>query len=123
MDCKYHNILEKLNQVIWERIDDHYDWVFFGYWLGDESDLGDYYKETFEDFLDEPLTERQIVLIKKKGINLETMIGKWCHKWNTNNPELQDQKLPKSCLKVKIYEYIIYQLNKRDIIEIIGEPC
>jgi len=123
MECKYHNILEKLHEVVWERINNHYDWEFFDYWLGDESNLSRRYKDTFEEFIEEPLTEAQNALLEKKGNNLETMIGKWCGKWKINNPLLQNQKLPQSCLKIKIYEYIIYQINKADIRQIIGNPC
>jgi len=123
MECNYHNILENLHQVVWQRISAHYDWIFFWYWLGDESYLGDLYKETFEEILEEPLTGMQNDLLQKKGENLEKMIGKWCNKWKTNNPELQNQQLPESCLKTKIYEYIIYQLNKPDLTELIGNRC
>jgi hypothetical protein len=123
MECIYHNILEQLHHVVWERIDNHYDWNMFGYWLGDESDLAGLYKETFEEIIGESLTEAQNTLLEKKGGNLETMIGKWSYRWKTNHPELQEQKMPKSCLKVKIYEHLIYQLNKSDIREIIGNPC
>jgi hypothetical protein len=123
MECKYHNILEKIHEVLWVRINNHYDWEFFDYWLGDESNLSGCYKDTFEEFIEEPLTEAQNALLEKKGSNLEKMIGNWCYKWKKNNPELDNEKLPKSCLKVKIYEYIIYQLNKADIRQIIGNPC
>jgi hypothetical protein len=123
MDCKYHIILESLHAVIWERIDIHYIHNFFQYWLGDQSNLGGLYKEIFEEILEEPLTDIQISLLEKKGENLETIIGKWSNKWKENNPEVQNQQLPKSCLKIKIYEYLIYQLNKQDIREIIGNYC
>jgi hypothetical protein len=123
MECKYHTILDMLHAAIWERIDTHYDWVFFGYWLGDDSNLGFYYKETFEQIVEEPLTEEQNTLLEKKGSNLEIMICKWLSKWKTNNPEPPNEKMPGFCLKIKIYEYIIYQLNKADIREIIGIPC
>jgi hypothetical protein len=123
MECNYHNILETLSVVVWERIGTHYDWPFFGFWLGDESYLGDLYKETFEEIIGNQITETQITLLKKKGENLEKMIHKWCHAWKMSHQELQDQQLPESCLKIKIYEYIIYQLNKQDLREIIGERC
>jgi len=120
-------VLEWLNDVIWERIDSHYDWVFFELWIGDESNLGRRYKESFEEIIEgihqETLTEIQKTLLEKKGENLETMICKWCYKWKLNHPDVQNQKLPKSCLKIKIYEYIIYQLNKPDLRQIIGPPC
>jgi hypothetical protein len=123
MECKYHSILESLHQVVWERIDSHYDWDLFWFWLGDESNLAELYTETFEEVLESQLTEEQNTLLKKKGENLEKMIFKWNDKWKNNNPDLQNQKLPKSCLKIKIYEYILYQLNKGDIRGIIGNPC
>lgn len=123
MDCIYHKILEKLNDIIWEIIENEYDSPYFSLWLGDESYLGRIYKETFEEILEGPLTDTQISIIEKNGVNLEIIINKWCKKWKTNNPELQNQKLPKYCLKIKIYEYIIYQLNRSDLSEIIGRPC
>lgn len=123
MECKYHKVLEKLHDAIWIRINNYYDWEFFGYWLGDESNLAGYYREVFEEILDEPLTESQINLLNKKGENLENMIGKWLSKWIENNPNIQNQKMPKSCLNVKMYEYIIYQLNKPDMIILIGNKC
>jgi len=120
MECKYHTIIEQLNEIIWERIDSYYLSPYFYFWLGDQSNLGKRYKETFEEIMEEPLSEEQIALIKKKGDNLETMIHKWCNRWKNNN---QNEELPSSCLKIKIYEYIIYQLNKRDLREIIGISC
>ena len=123
MECKYHNILKNLHEALWLRIDNYYNWEFFDYWLGDESNLGGPYKETFEEILQEPLTEAQNTLLEKKGGNLETMIGKWCSKWHANNPGLQGQKMPKSCLKVKMYEYIVYQLNRKDLKELVGTCC
>jgi hypothetical protein len=123
MECNYHVILETLNATIWERIGTHYNWDFFDYWLGDESNLGRLYRETIEEITGEPLTEEQNTLLNKKGENLEKMIGKWCGRWERNNPGLQDQRMPPTCLQIKIHEYIIYQFNKRDIKEIVGNPC
>lgn len=34
MECKYHKTLEKLHEAVWMRIDNYYDWEFFGFWLG-----------------------------------------------------------------------------------------
>jgi len=123
MECNYHVILETLNAAIWERIGTHYIWDFFDYWLGDESNLGRLYRETIEEITGEPLTEEQNTLLNKKGENLEKVIGKWCGRWERNNPGLQDQRMPPTCLQIKIHEYIIYQFNKRDIKEIVGNPC
>jgi hypothetical protein len=123
MECKYHRILQKLHETVWNRIDSYYDWDFFWYWLGDESALGRRYREVFEEILEEPLTESQINLLNNKGGNLETMIGKWDSKWKENNPNLGNEKIPRPCLKVKMYEHIIYQLNKPDILQIIGNRC
>jgi len=123
MECKYHTILESLNEVVWGRIESYYNWEMFELWLGDESNLARRYKETFEQVVETPLTEEQIALLEKKGYNLEVMIGKWCSKWKTSHPDLQNEKMPESCLKLKIYEHIIYQLNRPDIIAIIGPSC
>jgi hypothetical protein len=123
MECKYHRILEKLNDVIWNRIDSHYDWQFFGYWLGDDSRLCLSYKTVIEEILEEPLTAEQNTIIEKCGNNLESVIGKCCRKWQDNHPELQNEKMPRFCLRIKIYQYIIYQLKKPYMISIIGNPC
>ncbi len=123
MECKYHTILEQLHEAVWERIENHYDWPLFSYWLGDDSELGSIYKEVFQEVIEEQLTEEQNMLLEKKGVNLEKMISKWCANWKENHPDFQEQKMPHSCLRVKIYEYIICQLNKADIREIIGNPC
>jgi len=123
MECNYHKIIEGLNEVIWDRIDSYYDWEMFRYWLGDESELGEFYVDVFEEILQTQLTEENRELIKKKGYNLEVMIGKWCAKWKSNHPETENEKLPSNCLKIKINEYIINQMNKPDILAIIGSPC
>jgi len=123
MECKYHKILEELYQSLLHRVESHYEWPYFEYWLGDESYLGNIYKEKVEEILEEPLTEGQKALLEKKGENLETRIHKWCSTWKTNNPELQNQRMPITCLRVKIYQYLLYQLNKADMIAIIGNPC
>ncbi len=119
MECKYHILLEQLTDIVWNRINTHYNWDFFNYWLGDESDLGRYYKEAFEQTLDVVLTEDQILLIEKKGRNLERMIDRWCGKWKA----IYNTQLPILCLKSKIHVHIAYQLNKRDITDIIGIQC
>ena len=79
--------------------------------------------DVFEEILGSPLSDVNRELIKKKAYNLEVMIGKWCYKWMQDNPDLENEKLPSNCLKIKIYEYIFNQMNKADIIAIIGLPC
>jgi hypothetical protein len=123
MDCKYHAIIDILNRAVCERIEEHYTWDFFWYWLGDESNLGRRYKESFEEVIGEPLNDTHIALLENKGRNLEKMIGKWSYKWHRDNPALQNENMPIFCVKKKIHEYLINQLKKPDIIEIIGNPC
>lgn len=123
LDCLYHTILYKLNENIWNRIENRYDWDCFFYWLDDESNLAKIYVESFQEHIEESLSDEQITLLQKKGYNLEKMIEKWCTKWHENNPIFQTIKMPKSCLKLKIFEYIICQLKKKDIVAIIGEYC
>lgn len=123
MECKYHTIIDVLNAAVCERIEIHYNWQFFDYWLGDESNLGRRYKESFEEVIGEPLNEAQNTLLENKGRNLEKMIGKWSYKWHTDHPDLQNQNMPIFCLKKKIHEYLINQLKKPDIIAILGNPC
>jgi nitrogen fixation protein len=123
MECNYHRILDILYDNVWERINDHYEWQFFWYWLGDESNLSRIYKESFEQVIGQ-LTPEQIVIVEKKGVNLEKAIGKWGGKWNTDHPDLpNDTNMPILCLMQKIREYIVYQLNKPDIVAIIGREC
>jgi hypothetical protein len=120
LDCLYHRILYKVNENVWNRIESKYDWDCFFYWLGDESVLGKKYVDTFQEYMDEELTEDQINLLTKKGDNLEKMIAKWCEKWHEKYPIFQTLKMPKECLKLKIFEYIMYQFKKPDITSIIG---
>jgi hypothetical protein len=120
MECNYHKILERLIVAIWERIDQPYHWRFFDLWLADESDLDNVYIHVFQEILGETFNEEQIAKIKNIGINLEKIIRKWYNKWKLNNSTLE---ISKRCLKQKIYEYLIYQLNKQDIIVIIGNSC
>ena len=123
MECNYHNTLDTVFHSVWERIHTHYIMNFFDYWLGDESDLSNIYKEVFEVVLGNPLTPEDRTIVEKKGINLENAIGKWCSKWKREHPDIQDGRLPRDCLKQKIHEYLIKQFNKPDIIRIIGAPC
>lgn len=94
----------------------------FRYWLGDESDLARVYKESFEGVIGQ-LTPEQIELVEKKGMNLEKTIEKWGGKWKTDHPALPNEKMPITCLMHKIREHIVYQLNKPDIVAIIGRQC
>jgi hypothetical protein len=123
MDCLYHTTLYKLNEAIWSRIESKYEWDCFFYWLGDESNLARIYVDTFEEYIDEELTEDQKNLLTKKGDNLEKIIEKWCEKWCENNPIFQTLKMPKDCLKLKIFEYIIHQFKQSDIVSLIGTCC
>ena len=122
-ECKYHTALETLADTIWERINDHYDWDVFDYWLGDESNLGKIYQETFQFLLGTDFTDEHQTLLEKKGENLEITIAKWLSTWKQKHPNLPNEKMPKSCLRNKIYQYIIYQLNKPDLKPLIGNPC
>lgn len=123
IECKYHTALESIFDTVWDKIESHYDWEFFNYWLGDESNLGRIYKETFFFLLGETFTEEQQSRVEKKGQNLEGVIIKWLTTWKQQHPNLPNEKMPKSCLRNKIYQYIIYQLNKPDMRQIIGNPC
>jgi hypothetical protein len=118
-------ILALLVERVCERIENYYDWDLFSYWLGDESALGPLYLEVFETILmpDINLTETQRELIKKKGSNLETMIGKWRQKWRENNTQEPNEEIPWFCLRLKMNEYIFNQINNNDIKSIIGNPC
>jgi hypothetical protein len=109
--------------TISERIEQHYEWPMFEYWLGDDSELSELYRQAFVAVLNEPLTNEQIALIERKGINLEKTIHSWLNIWRQNNPGLETGKLPLFCLKHKIHEYIVYQLKQTDIREIIGVAC
>lgn len=123
MECNYHNTLDTVLHFAWERIDAHYDWNMFDYWLGDESDLSNVYKEAFELVLGNPLTAEDRRIVEKKGINLENAIRKMCSKWNREHPHIQDGRMQKDCLRQKIHEYLLKQFNKPDIIRIIGASC
>lgn len=123
MECNYHNILDMLIWTISERIETHYVFPMFKYWLGDNSFLSELYVQAFNAVLDEPLTDEQLALIERKGVNLEKTIHSWLNIWRRNNPAPENGRLPLFCLKHKIHEYIIYQLKQADIRAIIGEPC
>ncbi len=123
MDCKYHTILSKLNECLWDRINSRYDWELFWYWLGDESALASRYKNIFEEVLNITLSDEQSTIVRKLGYNMEHMIGVWSQKWHIKHPELQNQEMPKFCLKQKMHEFLIYQLNKKKIRSIIDDYC
>lgn len=123
MECNYHKLILSLRCVLTLKIIEHYEWEFFSYWLGDESNLGQDYIDVFQEILGITLTEEQQGLLQKKGENLENQIHKWRAKWKENHPELENENIPESCLNLKIYEYLNYQLSKPDIIRIIGRPC
>jgi hypothetical protein len=125
-ECKYHLLLSTLYERISARLESYYDWEMFNYWIGDESAFASRYRETFVvifAIFHEGLTPEQLENIEKKGRNLEEQIPKWLQKWRTAHPNLPNEKMPFSCLKNKIYEYIIYQFRQRDLKELIGNPC
>jgi hypothetical protein len=68
LDCLYHTILYKLNENIWNRIENRYDWDCFFYWLDDESNLAKIYVESFQEHIEESLSDEQITLLQKKDI-------------------------------------------------------
>lgn len=111
-DCNYHRIFYNLYFRIHERIDDHYDWEMFSYWLGDESNLGRIYKEVFQQIMGNIFNEEQQAFLEKKGRNIESMIATW----RLRCPS-------KSCVFSKMQEYISYQLKKKDIVALIGHSC
>jgi len=111
-DCNYHRIFNNLYFRIYERIDHHYDWEFFDYWLGDESNLDRIYKEVFQQVMGNIFNEEQEAFLEKKGRNLQNMIGTWKVKCPS-----------KSCVFSKMQEYISYQLKKKDIVALIGHSC
>jgi hypothetical protein len=121
-ECKYHIFLTTLTEGIYEKLDEYYNWHLFDYWLGDESNFARVYREAFEVYNGE-LTEAQLNLIEKKGKNLESTLGTWLQKWRLNHPNLPNEKMPLSCLKHKIYEYIAYQLKQPDMRGLVGNPC
>jgi hypothetical protein len=123
IECKYHTALETIYDTVWEKIDSRYNWDVFDYWLADESNLGRIYEETFHLLLGDAFTDEHKSLLGKKGDNLEATIGKWLSTWKQNHPNLPNEKMPKSCLRNKIYQYIIYQLNKPDLRILIGSSC
>ena len=125
-ECKYHVLSTSISEQIYEKIENHYDWDFFYYWLGDstETNFADCYREGFESlcFLYSlpDLSQEQIELVENKGRNLEEAIGKWFTKFHISRP---NEKIPLQCLKQKINEYVSYQLKKPEIRRIIGNPC
>jgi hypothetical protein len=126
-DCPYHIFLRSITHQVNESLDEHYEWQLFDYWLGDDSNFGRIYRDCislyFSEFLNTPLTQEQLNIIENKGRNLEQTISKWLQKWKRNHPTLPNEKMPLSCLKDKVGEYIAYQLKQRDIRQIVGNPC
>jgi hypothetical protein len=123
MECIYHRIIERLNEVILEEIDCYHNWAICGYRFGNESVFGKRYINVFEEILETQLSEENRTLIKIEEYDLDLMIAKWCAKWRSNRSMSELEKVPINCLKLKIYEYIFNQMNKPDIIAIIGVPC
>ncbi len=127
IECRYHTILCTITEEVNDRLENHYNWEFFHYWLGDESDFADVYRNSFNDILrihfNTQLTPGQLELIESKGRNLEEIIGKWLRKWKDEHPDKPNEKMPCSCLKYKIHEYVVYQLKSQDLRAIVGNPC
>ena len=127
IECRYHTLLCTLTETINERLEDYYNWEFFGYWLGDESNFDGIYTDSFRNilsmFFNTQLNEEQRELIRNKGRNLEINIGNWLRKWKNDHPERVNEKMPLSCLKYKIHEYIVYQLRGNDLRNLVGNPC
>ena len=67
---------------ITDKLDEKIDWEFFMYWLGDESDFGTSYRQSFQEHLETNLTAEQTSLVERFGRNLENRIAKW----KTTNP-------------------------------------
>jgi hypothetical protein len=124
-ECKYHMFLTTLTEEISEKLDDHYNWQFFHYWLGDESNFGGVYRGAFEiynEIFNGNFTEEQLELVANKGRNLEHTIKGWLERWKARHPN-DEGKMPLSCLKHKVYEYIVYQLKQPDMRELVGRAC
>ena len=112
MECNYHKIVTTIISLVSERIDDHYNWEIFPYWLGDESNLGRIYLDTVRNLIP-TINEEQVTYLEKMGSNLETQIAKWRYQQhNTQN-----------CVLVKMREYIYYQFKKPMVRAIVGQPC
>jgi hypothetical protein len=112
MDCNYHKIVPTIIHLVSERIDDHYEWDMFSYWLGDESNLGRRYVDTVRNLIP-TINEEQVTYLEKMGSNLETQIGKW----------RSQQHNTKNCVLVKMREYIYYQFKRPRARAIVGHPC
>jgi len=127
LECRYHSLLTMITEEVFEKLDSHYEWQFFGFWLGDESEFGRVYREGFALFWDmilhSTLTDEQRTMIESKGRNLEVTIEKWLQKWKAAHPNEGDSKMPLSCLKHKIFEYVTYQLRQPDLRQLVGNPC
>ncbi len=126
-ECRYHSILTMITEEVFEKLDTDYDWEFFDYWLGNESNFGNLYREGFALFwnmiLHSTLTEEQLSLVESKGRNLEFTIRNWLQKWKAAHPNSGNEKMPLSCLKHKIFEYVAYQLRQPDLRQLVGNPC
>jgi len=125
-ECTYHIFLRTLTERIYEKLDERYNWDLFIYWLGDESNFARVYREAFEvynEIFNGQYTDEQLNLVEKKGMNLETTMGTWLQKWSADHPNIPDGKMPLSCLKHKVYEYIVYQLKQQDMRQLVGNPC
>ena len=111
-ECNYHKIVSGVNSLIMIRIDEYYDWQFFNFWLGDESNLGQRYVDTVRNIIP-TITDEQVAYLERLGSNLETQIGKWRYQKNNS----------KDCIYLKISEYIYYQFKNPRVRAIVGHPC
>ncbi len=127
LECRYHTILCSIIESVNEKIEDHYDWEFFNLWLGDDSNFAEIYRTSFRLILrvhfNTQLTPEQLESIESKGRNLEDIIFKWLRKWKDDHPDKPNEKMPCSCLKYKIHEYVVYQLKSPELRAIVGNPC
>ncbi len=112
--CKYHLTLNHIFSRIDISLEEHFEWEYFKYWIGDDSEFHEIYKEVFSVLNDNTLTPLQIELVEQKGRNLENIIAKWISKNST---------ISFNCIREKVHIYIANQLKKEDIQAIIGPPC
>lgn len=128
IECTYHTILTTITEEINQRLEDNYNWQFFDLWINDDTEIsfGRIYREAFEiynEMIHQQFTQEQLDIVENKGRNLQQVIVRWLNKWKENHPNLPNEKMPLSCLRYKIHEYIIYQLKQRDMRQIVGNPC
>jgi hypothetical protein len=112
MECNYHKVIPYIIHFVTEKIDEHWEWQYFSYWLGDDSELGAIYIEGVNSFIP-TISQEQENYIKNLGVNLEKQIAKWRYQQNNNE----------GCVREKIREYIYYQFKNPKLRAIVGNPC